>query len=91
MRPKSILAAVLLIASFGVHAIPPVTPPAIYNKIRTIAARNCKTIEGDIYVSDLKDTEQVKFVLQLNKEGTGGILTVFENGKASENINVTCK
>lgn len=91
MSFKSILTCAVLMISFGAHAIPPVPPTAIYNKIKTIAAKNCRTVEGDILVSDLKDVNDVKFVLQLNKEGTGGILTVLENGKAQENLEVTCR
>lgn len=91
MSFKSLLTIAVLTISFGAHAIPPIPPAAIYNKIKTLAARNCKTVKGDIYVSDLKDTEQVKFVLQLNKEGSAGILTVFSDGQAEENMEVTCK
>lgn len=91
MSLKTTLAATLLLASVGAHAIPPVPPSAIYNKIRTIAARNCTTNNGGIVVADLKDTDKVKFVLQLNKEGNAGILTVLDNGEVQENFDVTCK
>ena len=87
---KSLLTGVLLLASFGAFAIPPAPPTAIYNKIKTIAARNCKTVEGEIAVSDLKDTETVKFVLQLNKSGTKGILTVISGGQVQDNLEVSC-
>ena len=77
--------------TLSAFAIPPDTPPAIYNKIKTIAARNCRTVQGEIYVVDLKDTDKVKFVLQLNKEGTSGILTVLDNGEVQENMEVICR
>lgn len=91
MSLKSLLTLAVLAVSFGAQAIPPVPPSAIYNKIKTIAARNCKTVEGEVYVSELKDTEQVKFILQLNKEGTAGILTIVENNQVQENLKVTCR
>ena len=90
MNAKNILALGLVLFSFGAHAIPPVPPSAIYNKIKTIAARNCIT-ENGIMVGDLKDTENVKFVLQLNKNATAGILTILEDGQVSENFKVSCK
>ncbi|GEM_PF-793774 len=91
MSFKSVLTMAVLLVSFGAHAIPPVPPTAIYNKIKTIAARNCKTVQGEIYVSELKDTEQVKFILQLNKEGTEGVLSVIEDNQVQENLKVTCR
>jgi hypothetical protein len=91
MSLKSIIISTLMTLSLGAHAIPPVAPPAIYNTIKAIAARNCKTVQGEILVKDLKDTDQVKFVLKLNKEGTQGILTILEDGNVSENLDVICK
>jgi hypothetical protein len=90
MSFKNILALVLMLFSVGVHAIPPVPPSAIYNKIKTIAARNCVT-DTDVLVSEFKDVGAVKFVLELNKEGSAGVLTMMENGSAIESINVNCK
>lgn len=89
MTLKNLLVSALVLFSAGVHAIPP-APPAIYNKIKVIAARNCVT-EDNIVVADLKDTDAVKFVLQLNKSSTAGILTMIENGKVVENFEVNCK
>jgi hypothetical protein len=91
MSFKSFLACAVLVVSMSAQAIPPVPPTAIYNKIRTIAARNCKTIVGEIAVSDLKDTDKVKFVLQLNKNGDAGILTVLSGGEVQDNLEVTCR
>jgi hypothetical protein len=91
MSLKSTLVAALALISLGAHAIPPVPPTVIYNKIRTSAAQNCQTVRGDITVADLVDTKEVKFVLQLSKDGRAGILSVIENGKLSENLEVTCK
>lgn len=91
MSFKTVLACAFLVVSISAQAIPPVPPTAIYNKIRTIAARNCKTLVGEIAVSDLKDTEKVKFVLQLNKEGSAGILTVLSGCEVQDNLEVTCK
>lgn len=90
MAFKKTLALVVVLFSVAAHAIPPAPPTAIYNKIKTIAARNCVT-ENDIKVSELKDAGTVKFVLQLNKEATAGVLTMMENGLAIESFNVTCK
>lgn len=90
MNGKKILALGLVLISFGAHAIPPAPPSTIYNKIRSIAARNCIT-ENGIVVGDLKDTENVKFVLQLNKNASAGLLTILENGEVSDNLKVTCK
>lgn len=89
MTVKNLLVSGLVLFSAGVHAIPP-APPAIYNKIKSIAARNCVT-EDNIVVSDLKDTDSVKFVLQLNKSSTAGVLSMIEDGKVVENFAVTCK
>ena len=88
MTFKKCLVLTMLTISFGAHAIPP-SPPTIYNKIRSILARNCQTDSG-VAVSELKDTESVKFVLQLNRIGDKGLLSVIENGKVIENMNVTC-
>ncbi|MFA6237625.1 MAG: hypothetical protein WC635_09895 [Bacteriovorax sp.] len=89
MTVKDLLVLGLVLFSVGVHAIPP-APPAVYNKIKAIAARNCVT-EDNIVVADLKDTDSVKFVLQLNKTSTAGVLTIVEDGKVVENFAVTCK
>lgn len=91
MTGKNFLAAILVSFSFGAQAIPPIPPAAIYNKIKTIAARNCVIKESDIQVSELKDTDSIKFVLQLNKAATSGVLTLMEDGKAIESFNVICK
>ncbi|MGZ3787575.1 MAG: hypothetical protein ACXVLQ_03590 [Bacteriovorax sp.] len=88
---KKALMLGLVLASMGAHAIPPAPPAAIYNKIKVIAARNCATTDDEIPVGELKDTESVKFVLQLNSEYTAGILSVMENGEFIENFVVTCK
>lgn len=90
MNGKKFLALGLVLFSLGAQAIPPAPPTAIYNKIRTIAARNCVT-ENDMAVSELKDTDSIKFVLQLNKNATAGILTMMEDGVAIETFKVTCK
>lgn len=79
----------LVLFSMGAHAIPPAPPSAIFNKIRTLTARNCVT-DNDIKVSDLKDTGTVKFVLELNRESSAGTLTMMEDGTAVESFNVTC-
>jgi hypothetical protein len=90
MAFKKILISAMVLFSMGAQAIPPIPPSAIYNKIRTIAARNCVT-DTDVVVSEFKDVGPIKFVLQLNKAGTAGILTMMENGSEVESINVTCK
>lgn len=90
MNGKKILALGLVLISISAHAIPPSPPSAIYNKIRSIAAKNCIT-ENGIVVGDLKDTESVKFVLQLNKNASAGLLTILENGEVSDNLKVTCR
>lgn len=90
MSIKKLLSLGFVLASMSAQAIPPAPPTAIYNKIRTIAAKNCVT-DNDIVVGDLKDTDSVKFVLQLNKSATSGVLTMIEDGKVVDNFKVTCK
>ena len=85
------LAFALVLVSMGAHAIPPAPPTVIVNKIKSSIAKSCTTNEGGITVSDLKDTEQVKFVLQLDSKNEKGVLSVLENGKLSQNFDVTCK
>jgi hypothetical protein len=91
MSFKKLLTASLLFLSVGAFAIPPLPPSIIINKIKTIVARNCKTIGEEILVSDLIDTSTVKFVLELNNEGNAGILKVVENGKIADNLEVVCQ
>ncbi|MDD4974854.1 MAG: hypothetical protein PHY93_10920 [Bacteriovorax sp.] len=89
MAFKKFLISALVLFSVGAQAIPPIPPSSIYNKIRTMAARNCVT-ENDMKVSELKDAGTIKFVLELNNEGSGGILTMTENGFPVESFNVNC-
>lgn len=90
MKLKDVLALGFVLASFSVHAIPPAPPAAIYNKIKLVAARNCVTEDG-IKVADLRNTETVTFVLELNKDGSAGVLNVFENDQLTDNFKVNCK
>lgn len=90
MAFKKTLAVAFVLFSFGAQAIPPIPPSAIFNKIRSIAARNCVT-DNDIKVSELKDAGTVKFILELNKDSSKGTLTMTEDGTAVESFNVTCK
>ena len=90
MAFKKTLALGLVLLSFGAQAIPPIPPSAIFNKLKTLAARNCLT-ENDIRVSELKDAGTVKFVLELNKDSSAGTLTMLEDGTAVESFSVTCK
>lgn len=91
MSLKSILAASLVLVSMGAHAIPPVPPSAIAQDLRTLSVSDCITNEGGVAVSDLKDTDTVRFILRVNKQSKKGILSVLEDGKLVENFEVTCK
>ncbi len=86
------LAVALVLISLSAHAVPPAppAPPMIINKIRSSIARNCTTDNGGITVSDLKDTDKVKFVLQLDSKNEKGVLTVLDSGEVMQNFTVTC-
>jgi len=80
-----------MLISLGVHAIPPAPPASIIKKIKTKSvAAKCITAD-DIAVSDLNETEKVKFDLELNSDESAGVLTVIEDGKATESFEVNCK
>lgn len=91
MNMKTLFVACLFVVSFGAQAIPPAPPALIYNKIKTSAAQKCKTVQGDIAVTDLKDTDKIKFVLELNAEKNAGVLTVLANGEVQDQLEVSCK
>lgn len=90
MSFKKILVSALFVLSFGAHAIPPAPPSSMFNKFKAIAARNCIT-ETDILVSEFKDTDKVKFVLELDKDAAGGVLITMENGVKIDSLKVTCR
>ncbi len=91
MSFKSIMAASLVLVSLGAQARPPVPPSAIIQDIRSLSLSDCTTNEGGIAVSDLRDNDSIKFVLQVKRSTKTGILSVIQDGKIIENFEVTCK
>lgn len=88
MKFKTFFILIMILMSFGAQALT-TNPVVIYNKIRSIKAKNCIT-EDNLLVSDLKNTARVKFVLELNQEGTEGILVMLENEVIVDQYKVTC-
>lgn len=58
--------------------------------INPIASHFCKTKDG-ILVNEFKNTDQIKFHLQINRQDPSeGTLTIIENGQVMEELPVTC-
>jgi len=90
MSVKNIVGLSLMLISFGVHAIPPAPPASIFKKIKN-KSETAKCITADnIALSDLIESEKVKFDLQLNSDESAGILTVIEDNLPTESFEVTC-
>lgn len=91
MTAKKILGFSLMLISLGAHAIPPAPPASIIKKIKTKSLISKCITEDNISVLDLNETEKVKFELELNSDESAGVLTVIEDGNATESFEVNCK